>query len=124
MSFYAVTPGFVSNCKALLLSKGFWDYDYSRFEALSTFEMSPLEDGELVELSDRIVQAHAVAFKWDPEQAVTREEVVAVVQAAAATRTADRARHTIREVVKALDRRLEDDEQGMKGKRGDEPDAP
>lgn len=41
MTYFAVTPDFAKKCKSLLLNKGRWDYDYSLFDNLSTFEMSP-----------------------------------------------------------------------------------
>ncbi len=54
MSFFAVTPELVDKCKERLLSKGRWDYSYSQFDHLPTFEMSPLERNHLQELAGKI----------------------------------------------------------------------
>jgi len=107
MSFYAVTPDFISSCKTVLLTKGLWDYDYSRFEALSAFEVSPLGQSEIVELSRRIVRAHGVAYGWDPEHAVSQEQLLMISQTVAGGQMADRARHAIRELIRHLDRHFE-----------------
>jgi len=54
-TFYAVTPGFMNKCKDKLFEKGRWDFDFSWFDALPKFEMSPLEFDCLVELGKKIV---------------------------------------------------------------------
>jgi hypothetical protein len=108
MSFFAVTPGFVQKCKSLLQNKGRWDYDYSRFESLPTFEMSPLELNDLKRLADKIESVHAVAYNWDPVSVVDGLQLSAVVKQFASIRIEDRTRQTIREVVKFLDRVYED----------------
>lgn len=108
MSFFAVTPNFVEKCKTLLLNKGHWDYDYSRFERLATFQMSPLELVELEELAMKIMAVHRVAYEWEPASIMKASRLKALVKRAASVQIEDRARHTIREVVKALDDLVDD----------------
>jgi hypothetical protein len=110
MSFFAVTPDFVEKCKQRLLLKGCWDYDYSRFERLPSFQMSPLEAKELKELALRIMETHGIAFNWEPDTIMKARELYAIVERAASVQVQDRARHTIREVVQSLDRLLEERE--------------
>jgi hypothetical protein len=104
LSFYAVTPDFVEKCKRCLLEKDRWDYDYSRFDSLPSFEMSPLEAPELGELAQRMETAHAQAYDWTPD--VRPSELRRVVRVAAGAQVQDRARQTIRKVVEFLDDRL------------------
>ena len=46
-SFYAVTPDFTQVCIKLLSYKGYFDFDYSQFKQLPTYEMSPLRLSDL-----------------------------------------------------------------------------
>lgn len=108
MTYYAVTPEFVEKCIQVLINKGRWDYDYTRFTALPTFQMSPLEVEELRELASRIALAHGDAYGWDAAAMVKRATLAAVVKKAATVQIQDRARHTIVSVVKTLDAHLED----------------
>jgi hypothetical protein len=108
MTFYAVTPDFVKKCKQLLLSKQVWDYDFNRFDALETFEMSPLNKRELYELSVKIMKTHAIAFAWKPDLFIKASELRTLVDKAASVQIQDRVRYTIRKIVKVLDRYLED----------------
>lgn len=106
MTFYAVTPGFAEKCKGLLLDSGRFDFDYSRFDHLPTFEMSPLEEPELQELAVRIAAAHAIAYSYAPPPALL-DKVRRVVTRESRSPVQDRARQTIREVVKTLDDAME-----------------
>lgn len=108
MSYYAVTPEFVEKCIRLLSNKGRWDYDYSRFQSLTTFQMSPLEIDELKELAARIVDTHGAAYGWDANGTVVGDELDAVLRDATSVQIQDRARHAIVSVVKMLDRLAED----------------
>ena len=110
MSFYAVTPEFVDKCVALLLGKGRWDYDYDRFQAIPTFQMTPLDVEELEELAMRILEAHGIAYEWEPDLVMRATELDKIVRKAASVQIQDRARHTIITVVKALDRLLEENQ--------------
>lgn len=109
-SFYAVTPAFSEKCKNLLLSKGKWDFDYSRFDMLPTFEMSPLGENELYELAQRIFSTHSLAFNYQiPEHKlpVTHQALQHTVKRSVQSPVQDRARHTIREVVQYLDEEIQ-----------------
>lgn len=110
LSFYAVTPEFVEKCVTLLIDKGRWDYDYARFKAIPTFQMTPLDVEELEELAMRILEAHGVAYDWEPDLVMRATELNKIVRKAASVQIQDRARHTITTVVKALDRLLEENE--------------
>jgi hypothetical protein len=107
MTFFAVTPEFVHKCKKLLLDKGYWDYDYSQFESIPTFEMSPLEVAELETLSLKIMEAHGLAYDWEPDSVMKHSELKKIVKGAATIQVEDRVRYTVREVVKTLDHLLE-----------------
>jgi hypothetical protein len=102
MTFFAVTPGFVQKCKVRLMEKHVWDYDFERFDALPTFEMSPLGADHLHEVALKIRDVYATAYALDERtlQGINLQSLVARTSAIAVE---DRARHTIREVVKALD---------------------
>jgi len=103
MSFYAVTPEFTEKCKVLLRRRGQWDYSFYHFEALPTFQMSPLSLMELLELAQRIIDVHGIAYDWDVGAAIESRPLGGVVQKAAAIQIEDRARHTITTIVKTLD---------------------
>jgi len=102
MSFYAVTPDFVQKCKERLIENDRFDFDYSRFDHLPTFAMSPLSERELHELAGRIITAHALAYGYQAGPG-TVAAIRRVVERAARSPVQDRARHTIREVVAKLD---------------------
>jgi len=106
-TYYAVTPGFVAKCTEQLLERGRVDFDYNRFDELPTFEMTPLTKTELTELAERILNAHACAFSYRPED-VSPGQVRDLIAYLSRSPVQDRARHTIREVVKLLDNILED----------------
>ncbi|MEG3935437.1 MULTISPECIES: BREX system ATP-binding domain-containing protein [unclassified Microcoleus] len=108
MSFFAVTPEFVSKCRNRLISKGRWDYDYAQLDALSTFEMSPLEISQLQELTIKIKAFHGIAYGWDTNSSAIELGLTAVVKKTGSIAVQDRTRQTIKEVVKFLDRQLEE----------------
>jgi hypothetical protein len=70
MSFFAVTPDFVETCKSLLRERRISNYDYGNgngaFDRLPRFEMSQLEEEDLLRLARRVVDAHARAYAWKP----------------------------------------------------------
>ena len=70
--------------------------------------MSPLDFGELLALGRKILDTHGVAFRWRPGSVITNSQFREIVRNAAEVQIQDRARHTITEVVKVLDRLLED----------------
>ncbi|MDI6776712.1 MAG: DUF2791 family P-loop domain-containing protein [Syntrophales bacterium] len=108
MTYFAVTPNFAKKCKTLLLQKGYWDYDYSLFDKLPTFEMSPLTAEELQELAIKIMEVHGIAYGWEPDLIMKMSELKALVAKTASVQVQDRARQTIKEIVKHLDRLIED----------------
>lgn len=103
MSFFAVTPDFAAKCKTLLMDKGRWDYDYSLFENLPRFQMSPLTTEDLQELAIRIMECHGLACGWEPDLEMKMSALQSLVQDASSAPMQDRARFTIREIVKFLD---------------------
>ena len=107
LSFYAVTPGFVHKCKELLKSKGYWDYDFSRFDALPTFEMSPLSEKELERLALRIVECHSQAYDWPAGNVLSSPDLRQLVKNCARQPIQDRTRKTITTLIKTLDDLLE-----------------
>lgn len=107
-SFFAVTPSFVDKCKKLLLSKNRWDYDYSRFDELPTFEMSPLTIVELEDVALKIMDVHGVAYRWDPRSIPQSSKIKSVIEQAANIQVQDRTRNAIKEAVKFLDNTFED----------------
>jgi len=104
-SFFAVTPEFVEKCKNLLMKKGIFDYDFSRFDALPAFSMSPLEVQELEELALKIMRIHGTAFAWNPNSNISNAELKAFVKKSASTPVQDRTRKTITDTVSFLDDR-------------------
>lgn len=106
-SFYAVTPKFVSKCKELLQRKGCLDYDYSRFDRLPTFEMTPLGRAEVQELSSRIIEAHGLAYGWDTKPLRNHPDLLRLVHNLSQQPIQDRTRITIRSIVELLDGQLQ-----------------
>lgn len=67
MSFFAVTPDFVEKCNGLLRERRIVDYDHGAFGRLPMFEMSPLDEEDLLGLAQRVVDTHALAYEWKPD---------------------------------------------------------
>jgi len=105
-TFYAVTPSFAQKCKNLLIEKGRWDFDYSQFDELPTFEMSPLGKRNLLDLADRIAAVHERAYFYeiDAEPKGRMHEAVAKASQSAVQ---DRARQAIKLAVGVLDDAIE-----------------
>jgi len=108
MTYFAVTPDFAKKCKRLLIEKRRWDYDFTIFDALPTFEMSPLKESELQELGLKILEVHGIAYDWEPDTIMKMHELKAIVAKAASVQVQDRARQTIKEIVRHLDMLFED----------------
>lgn len=107
-TFYAVTPEFVGKCKARLFQKGRWDFDFSRFDSLPRFEMSPLETRHLVELAKLIAPVHGLAHDWNAVSAMNDNSIHAVLEEATRAQIQDRTRRAIICVVRHLDDLLQD----------------
>jgi hypothetical protein len=108
-TFYAVTPEFVEKCKIILFIKRRLDFDFSRFDALPRFEMSPLEFDDLVKLGKNIVSAHALAYGWDT-QLVKQSDIETWMRQATTVQIQDRTRQAIILAVKKLDTLFQDSE--------------
>ncbi|MEA2031952.1 MAG: BREX system ATP-binding domain-containing protein [candidate division Zixibacteria bacterium] len=106
-TFYAVTPEFIEKCKNRLLQKGRWDFDFSRFDALPRFEMSPLELDHLIELSKRICPVHGLAYDWDAPENLNGDGIKDVLENAVRVQIQDRTRHAITSLIKRLDSALQ-----------------
>jgi hypothetical protein len=108
-SFYAVTPGFVTKCKEILLNKGYalegTPFDYNQ---LDSFEMSPLGIKELDALAWKIVGVHGIAYSWAAPQVVKVNDLNQAINILAKIRSEDRARYIIKEVIKILDHKQEE----------------
>jgi len=109
-TFYAVTPEFVEKCKIRLLEKGRWDMDLSMFDALPKFEMSPLSRPHLVSLGEKIVEIHRLAYEWNGQFSVSREDLEAWMKEATTVQLQDRTRQAITTTVKRLDTLFQDTE--------------
>lgn len=107
LSFYAVTPNFIMKCKERLQQKGFWDYDYSQFDRLPTFEMSPLRIEDVRELCVRIIDTHGLAYGWETEWLHAHPDLERIVRGLSQQPIQDRTRITIRTVVELLDNWLQ-----------------
>ena len=105
-TFFAVTPAFTEKCKARLMKKDHWDFDYSQFDKLHAFSMSPLEARDLLRLAGRIVLLHQTAYDYECSAGVIEIMNQSVV-AEARSAVQDRARQAIRRAVQVLDDALE-----------------
>ena len=105
-TFFAVTPSFVEKCKNQLIEKDRWDFDYTRFDDLPSFEMSPLNKTQLLEHSRRIVAIHELAYDYTVPEDVL-ESMNKAVSAAAKNAVQDRARQAIKSAVQTLDNTLD-----------------
>lgn len=102
LTFFAVTPNFVEKCKRLLQNKDVWDYDYSRFDKLEKFEMSPLSTNELIKLYEKIIPFYEIAYRWKADD-TTRTRIREICIKSSKIAIEDRVRQTIKNIVKALD---------------------
>ena len=105
-AYFAVTPGFAQKCKHELARKGEYDYDFSQFDELRQFEMTPIERDDIEALCERIVEAHSVAFSWKPP-ASCRSAVSKVIERFSNDTSQDRVRQCVRHIVQELDRSLD-----------------
>jgi hypothetical protein len=102
LAFFAVTPNFVEKCKKLLQEKNIWDYDYSSFDRLEKFQMSPLSTNELLELSEKIIKIHEIAYSWNINEKI-KEKIRKICIHSSRIPVGDRVRQTIKNIVKELD---------------------
>jgi hypothetical protein len=107
-TFFAVTPEFVEKCKRVLILKERWDFDYTRFDKLPMYEMSPLETSEMEDLALLILEVHGIAYNWEPDTIMLDSQLKSIIRRAASVKIQDRTRKVIITVVKALDDLLQD----------------
>ncbi len=108
LSFYAVTPDFSEKCKNLLLKKGYYNYDYERFEKLPKFEMSPLGAKDLKTLALKIAEIHSKAYDWILRNNY-KSKLNSIVDKTSSVPIQNRVRNTIKEIINKLDSELEDE---------------
>lgn len=108
LSFFAVTPDFVRKCKEVLLNKEVWDYDYSWFDALKVFEMSPLSEVQIFEFGKMIMPVHFAAYNWSTEVDEAADALRMVCKQGMQIQVQDRVRQTIINMVKMLDDMMEE----------------
>lgn len=109
LSFFAVTPGFVKKCKELLINKGYIDYDYSRFDKLKAFEMTPLSQNEVIELSKKIIPVYQRAYDCIISDGIKLENAIQdICRKSMQVPIQDRVRLSIKNVVKRLDTFMEE----------------
>ncbi|MDR1777745.1 MAG: ATP-binding protein [Desulfovibrio sp.] len=109
-SFYAVTPEFADKCRQILQNKGKWGFDFTMFDKLPKFEMSPLENDHLINLGCRIAYAYKLAYQGDNQLKISKKDIEHLIYDVTKVQIQDRTRHAIKSVVKYLDGLLEDDE--------------
>jgi hypothetical protein len=108
MSYFAVTPDFVAKCKAELLQRGVYDFDYRRFDQLPFFEMEPIQRREFADLAKRIRAVYGTAYDMDAGRVLSDRNLDRVVDDLWTVRSPERVRRSIQGVVKALDDRLDE----------------
>jgi hypothetical protein len=64
--------------------------------------MSPLTAEELKELATRILSVHGIAYDWEPDLMMKMSELKTMVASTASIQVQDRARQTIKEIVRYL----------------------
>lgn len=101
-SFFAVTPDFSNKCKKVLLDKEIFDYDYSKFDKLKTFELSPLSESQMYSLSQKIISVHSKAYDWQTPKDIDNH-IHIICKKGMKIPVQDRVRQTIKETVILLD---------------------
>lgn len=107
MSYFAVTPDFIVKCKAELLNRGVYDFDYRQFDQLPSFEMAPISQDQFLLLARRIREMHGAAYGWQAEKSFFDKKLVTLVNELWAISSPERIRRSIQGVVRALDGNLE-----------------
>jgi hypothetical protein len=105
-AYFAVTPGFVQKCKQELRLKGRYDYDYSQFDELKQFEMSPINKADMKILIKMVLQTYRMAYSWDPPD-TSLNAVLTMLDKFSSNSSQNRVRQCIRNVVQELDRGLD-----------------
>ena len=108
MRFFAVTPDFIKKSRWLLQQKSRFDYEDEFFEEIPTFKMSPLEVREISQLTEKIIDAHSIAYNWNAGTTISKYELDHLIQNVAQQPIQDRTRQAITQTVAFLDEHLED----------------
>jgi hypothetical protein len=109
MSYFAVTPDFVRKCKAELLRRGVYDFDYEQFDRLPAFELDPIERDEFVVLARRIRSVYGQAYDCGAEDLLPDGDLDTLANKLWAVASPERVRRAIQGVVNALDDRLDEE---------------
>ena len=105
--FFAVTPGFVDKCKSLLFNRGVYDYDFRQFDALRTFEMTPIGERQMFGLAEKILNVYQVAYTIRAARVRLLAGIEMVCRKKMASPVEDRVRQSIKAVVSYLDEAME-----------------
>jgi hypothetical protein len=105
LSFFAVTPDFVDACKTLLIKQNLFDFDYSRFEKLPVFKLSPLDEGDIQRLKQIIIQLHQETYDWTPDA----QQLSAIGQNHSMPQHPDGIRWMIKHLLQTLDSVMENE---------------
>jgi len=103
MTYFAVTPEFVSKCKTELMSRGVFDFDFDRFSRLPFFEMTTITGADFLQLAKKIRSVHAHAFNWSAITALSDSELSRLAETLWSVQTPERVRLAIQSVVAKLD---------------------
>lgn len=106
MSFFAVTPDFVEKCNGLLRERRIVDYDHGAFGRLPMFEMSPLDEDDLLGLAQRVVDTHALAYEWKPNGILKSPAFAQQLTDVARSSSPARTRSFIQRVVELCDNQV------------------
>lgn len=106
-AYFAVTPDFTRKCRDRLLMKGVMDFPYRRFQELPHFELSPIEFDDFLKLTAQIMDAHAQAFDWNPEQDLDWEAMRDFLKTSWQPRNPSRIRLACQALVEFLDSELD-----------------
>lgn len=104
--FFAVTPDFVNRCKTVLLEKGVYDYDFSSFDDLEKIEMSPLITEQIIDVSERIMSFHEIAYDYRISES-TQNAIRNLCIQSSKIALEDRVRQTIKYIIKILDSKID-----------------
>lgn len=105
--YFSVTPLFVEKCKQELTRRSIYDYDYSQFDQLKKFELTPLRTEHIQVLGRILTNIHSCAFKWEPPE-YTYDAIMHIIDSWSQDPRQDRVRQCIRQIVAELDRTMED----------------
>lgn len=104
LSFFAVTPDFVQRCKTLLIRQNVFDFDYSQFDQLPAFQLSPLQEPDLLRLAGIVLHSYELAYDWKC-RAARYEQILAEIPIQ--SNGHENVRRLIRELINRLDYELD-----------------